>query len=135
MRSGPLTGVRVLEFAGLGPAPFCCMLLSDLGADVVRVDRAGKHPGILDTIILRGWTVHFDWRARAAILQRIVGQDRTVERAVPEQHRPRTMACIADGAEVLPYPGCDPGSVASCRRGHRVDFARLGSERIDLTPP
>ena len=54
MRSGPLTGLRVLEFAGLGPAPFCCMLLSDLGADVVRIDRAGKDPGILDAIILRG---------------------------------------------------------------------------------
>ncbi|HYF21834.1 MAG TPA: CaiB/BaiF CoA-transferase family protein [Caulobacteraceae bacterium] len=40
-RSGPLTGMRVLEFAGLGPAPFCGMLLSDLGADVVRIDRKG----------------------------------------------------------------------------------------------
>ena len=38
-RSGPLAGVRVLEMAGLGPAPFCAMLLSDLGADVVRIDR------------------------------------------------------------------------------------------------
>lgn len=37
--SGPLTGVRVVEFAGLGPAPFCSMLLADLGADVIRVDR------------------------------------------------------------------------------------------------
>ena len=41
MRSGPLNGVKVLEFAGLGPAPFCCMLLSDMGADVVRIDRKG----------------------------------------------------------------------------------------------
>lgn len=36
---GPLRGVRVLELAGMGPAPFCGMLLSDLGADVVRIDR------------------------------------------------------------------------------------------------
>jgi alpha-methylacyl-CoA racemase len=36
---GPLKGVRVVEFAGLGPAPFCGMLLSDLGADVIRIDR------------------------------------------------------------------------------------------------
>lgn len=41
MTSGPLAGVRVLEFAGIGPGPFCCMLLSDMGADVVRVDRKG----------------------------------------------------------------------------------------------
>ncbi|NJP65774.1 CaiB/BaiF CoA transferase family protein [Streptomyces spiramenti] len=39
--TGPLAGVRVVELAGLGPAPFAAMLLADLGADVVRVDRPG----------------------------------------------------------------------------------------------
>ncbi|MEU1373631.1 CaiB/BaiF CoA-transferase family protein [Streptomyces triculaminicus] len=43
--SGPLTGVRVLELAGIGPGPFAAMLLADLGADVVRVDRPGG-PGL-----------------------------------------------------------------------------------------
>ncbi|WP_448624391.1 CaiB/BaiF CoA transferase family protein [Geodermatophilus sp. URMC 64] len=38
---GPLAGLRVVELAGLGPAPFAAMFLADLGADVVRVDRAG----------------------------------------------------------------------------------------------
>ncbi|MGW7380847.1 CaiB/BaiF CoA transferase family protein [Streptomyces sp. NPDC054794] len=38
---GPLAGVRVLELAGIGPGPFAAMLLADLGADVVRVDRPG----------------------------------------------------------------------------------------------
>ncbi|WP_073781390.1 CaiB/BaiF CoA transferase family protein [Streptomyces sp. CB01580] len=42
---GPLTGVRVLELAGIGPGPFAAMLLADLGADVVRVDRPGG-PGL-----------------------------------------------------------------------------------------
>jgi alpha-methylacyl-CoA racemase len=36
---GPLQGVKVVELAGLGPAPFCGMLLADMGADVIRVDR------------------------------------------------------------------------------------------------
>ncbi len=36
---GPLAGVRVLEFASIGPGPFCAMLLSDLGAEVVRIER------------------------------------------------------------------------------------------------
>jgi alpha-methylacyl-CoA racemase len=36
---GPLEGIRVVEFAGIGPGPFCCMLLADMGADVVRIDR------------------------------------------------------------------------------------------------
>ena len=39
--SGPLAGLKVLEFAGIGPAPFAGMLVSDLGADVVRIDRPG----------------------------------------------------------------------------------------------
>ncbi|GAA1163785.1 CaiB/BaiF CoA-transferase family protein [Streptomyces hebeiensis] len=39
--SGPLTGVRVVELAGIGPGPFAAMTLADLGADVVRVDRPG----------------------------------------------------------------------------------------------
>ena len=58
---GPLAGLKVLEFAGMGPAPFSGMLLSDLGADVVRIDRAqgpdylpqdvesrGRHSIVLD---------------------------------------------------------------------------------------
>src|SRR3984885_15686907 len=36
---GPLTGLRVIELAGLGPAPHAAMILGDLGADVVRVER------------------------------------------------------------------------------------------------
>lgn len=41
-RPGPLAGVRVVELAGLGPAPFAGMLLADLGADVIRIDRPGE---------------------------------------------------------------------------------------------
>ncbi|MGW4164439.1 CaiB/BaiF CoA transferase family protein [Streptomyces sp. NPDC004788] len=44
-RTGPLSGVRVVELAGIGPGPFAAMLLADLGADVVRVDRPGG-PGL-----------------------------------------------------------------------------------------
>ena len=40
-KTGPLRGLKVVEFAGLGPAPFCGMLLSDLGATVLRIDRLG----------------------------------------------------------------------------------------------
>src|SRR5438132_1026416 len=45
MGQGPLSGVKVLEFQGIGPGPFCGMLLSDLGADVVRIDRKGGRGG------------------------------------------------------------------------------------------
>ncbi|MFO1267984.1 MAG: CaiB/BaiF CoA-transferase family protein [Rubrivivax sp.] len=46
--SGPLAGLRILEIQGIGPAPFCGMLLADLGADVVLVDRARIGPEDLD---------------------------------------------------------------------------------------
>jgi alpha-methylacyl-CoA racemase len=42
-RSGPLAGVRVLELAGIGPIQLGCMLLADLGAEVVRIERPGGH--------------------------------------------------------------------------------------------
>ena len=36
---GPLAGIKVVELAGIGPGPFCSMMLSDMGAEVLRVDR------------------------------------------------------------------------------------------------
>ncbi|GIU83964.1 MAG: alpha-methylacyl-CoA racemase [Acidimicrobiales bacterium] len=42
---GPLGGVRVLELAGIGPGPFCGMVLADMGAEVVRIDRADRAGG------------------------------------------------------------------------------------------
>lgn len=41
---GPLKGLKIVEVSGIGPAPFCGMLLADMGADVVCVDRSGKQP-------------------------------------------------------------------------------------------
>jgi alpha-methylacyl-CoA racemase len=38
--AGPLSGIRILEFQGIGPGPYCAMVLSDMGAEVVRIDRA-----------------------------------------------------------------------------------------------
>jgi len=41
---GPLTGLKVVEFAGLGPGPFCAMVLADLGADVISIERPLPKP-------------------------------------------------------------------------------------------
>lgn len=54
MRQRPLTGIRILEFAGIGPGPFAGMLLSDLGADVVRIDRPNTAPQGVGAITGRG---------------------------------------------------------------------------------
>lgn len=51
--SGPLVGLRVIEFAGIGPGPHCAMLLSDMGADVLRIDREGGN-GWPNPVVDRG---------------------------------------------------------------------------------
>ena len=43
--AGPLTGLRIVEFAGIGPGPFCGMMLADHGAQVIRIDRASGSRG------------------------------------------------------------------------------------------
>ncbi|MBJ8348541.1 CaiB/BaiF CoA-transferase family protein [Antrihabitans sp. YC2-6] len=55
--TGPLAGIRVIELAGIGPGPHAALLLADLGADVVRVQRAGGLPGGIDRQQLRSRTV------------------------------------------------------------------------------
>jgi alpha-methylacyl-CoA racemase len=81
---GPLAGVRVVELAGIGPGPFAAMLLADLGADVVRVDRPGgaglgvdpardltnrnKRSVLVDLKADRGPAVVRDLAARADVL-------------------------------------------------------------------
>lgn len=50
--AGALDGLRVVELAGLGPAPFCGMMLADMGADVVRVERLGRAERIKPTDVL-----------------------------------------------------------------------------------
>lgn len=70
-RSGPLSGLRVVELAALGPAPHAAMVLADLGADVIRVDRPGErfdfadpeHDGLLRN---RTW-VRLDLKQRAGV--------------------------------------------------------------------
>src|SRR4029079_17719265 len=39
--TGPLAGTRIVEFAGIGPGPFACMMFADMGAEVVTLDRVG----------------------------------------------------------------------------------------------
>ena len=53
-KSGPLRGLRVIEIAGIGPGPFCGMMLADLGAEVVRVDRPGPPSFGANTVLDRG---------------------------------------------------------------------------------
>src|SRR5438445_10934231 len=51
---GPLQGIRLVEFAAIGPVPFAAMLLSDMGAEIVRVDRKRARSPHNTEIYLRG---------------------------------------------------------------------------------
>jgi len=61
--AGPLKGLRVVEMAGIGPAPFCAMLLADMGAEVLRVHRPGERRSAHD-VLARG-RVHWEVDLRA----------------------------------------------------------------------
>lgn len=64
--SGPLSGLRVIEFAGIGPGPFACMLLSDMGAEVIRIERPGTGQNDPTDIVGRGrYTVQLDLKDAA----------------------------------------------------------------------
>ena len=83
---GVLTGLRVVEIAGLGPAPFCGMLLADMGADVVLVERAGGGDTLSlgrNAIVNRGKrSLALDLKdpaAIAAVLRLVDGADALIE--------------------------------------------------------
>jgi alpha-methylacyl-CoA racemase len=101
---GPLQGLRVVEFAGIGPAPLCCMLLADLGADVVRIDRL--HASGLGLAIDKRFDVNARGRRSLALdLKASAGRDaalRVVERSdvLVEGFRPGVMEKLGLGPDV-----------------------------------
>jgi alpha-methylacyl-CoA racemase len=71
---GPLKGFRVIEMAGIGPGPFCGMLLSDLGAQVLRVERPGASADHDDPLQRNRWRLALDLKdpQQVAVLLDIV---------------------------------------------------------------
>ena len=52
---GPLKGIKIVEMAAIGPVPFCAMMLSDMGAEVIRIDRLNqKGSGHRANVLFRG---------------------------------------------------------------------------------
>ena len=65
---GPLSGIKIVEFAGIGPGPFAAMLLSDMGADIIRIDRKGGRSPSRGEITYRGRAaVAFDMKKPEAV--------------------------------------------------------------------
>jgi alpha-methylacyl-CoA racemase len=80
---GPLTGLRVIELGGIGPTPFCSMLLADLGATVTRIERASaspEDPSPVDCLLRNRHSIALNFKnpAAAGILLRLVEQADTL---------------------------------------------------------
>jgi alpha-methylacyl-CoA racemase len=97
--SGPLTGVRIVEFAGIGPGPFACMLLADMGAEVVTLDRVGARKN-LKSVAGRGRKVVElnlkDKGSIAQVLDLLANAD-----ALIEGFRPGVMERLGLGPDVV----------------------------------
>jgi alpha-methylacyl-CoA racemase len=101
-RVGPLAGLRVIEFAGIGPGPHCAMLLADLGAEVLRIQREGGN----------GWDNPIADRGRSVLTLDI----RTAEGR-------ETSLAAADKADVV-IEGFRPGVMERLGLGPDVMLAR-----------
>ncbi len=96
---GPLAGIRVVEFAGIGPGPFTAMLLSDMGAEVIRIDRKGGRSPHHTEITYRGRkAVALDMKTPEAVEAAL----RLIEEAdaLVEGFRPGVMERLGVGPDV-----------------------------------
>jgi len=79
---GPLQGVKVIELAGIGPGPFCGMMLSDMGAEVIRVDRPGAQDVAHDVLCRGRRSIAVDLKSeqgREVILRLVEQSDALIE--------------------------------------------------------
>src|SRR6187402_2408992 len=67
--SGPLAGVRVVEVAGIGPGPYACMMLADMGAEVIRIERPGgqRHNDAADPTLRSRRRVRLDLKQAVSV--------------------------------------------------------------------
>jgi alpha-methylacyl-CoA racemase len=97
--SGPLSGFRIVEFAGIGPGPFACMLLADMGADVVTLDRVGAKKSMKSVAGRGRKVIELDLKDKAAIAQALdllASAD-----ALIEGFRPGVMERLGLGPDVV----------------------------------
>lgn len=97
--SGPLSGIRVIEMGGIGPAPFAAMLLADHGAEVIRIDRPNTTIGILDTMLRSRKLIELDLKSTEGIAS-LRELTKTADILI-EGFRPGTMERLGLGPDTL----------------------------------
>src|SRR5512135_781899 len=131
---GPLTGLRVVELAGIGPGPYACMMLADMGADIVQVRRPGEAPAVAADPTMRSR------RCLALDLKNAAAVDvvlRLVDRAdvLIEGYRPGVVERLGLGPEIccvrnprLVYgriTGWGQHGPLAARAGHDINYLAL----------
>ncbi|MBA4747373.1 MAG: CoA transferase [Sphingopyxis sp.] len=97
--AGPLQGIRIIEFAGIGPAPFCGMMLADHGAEVIRVDRPGGQLDPRDPLLRGRKSVVLDMKKPEAVT---IARDLCKSaHGLIEGYRPGVMERLGLGPDVL----------------------------------
>lgn len=133
---GPLEGIRVIEMAGIGPGPFCAMMLSDLGAEVIRLDRLSlKGSGERANVLSRGrrsLAVDLKTEQGVAIALEMIDQ----ADALIEGFRPGVMERLGLGPEVCleRNPGLVYGRMTGWGQhgplakaaGHDINYISIG---------
>jgi alpha-methylacyl-CoA racemase len=99
--SGPLKGIRIIEFGGIGPGPFCGMMLADHGAEVIRIDRigGGMMSGVVDPLARSRKSVALDIKKPEAVAiarELVAGAGGLIE-----GFRPSVMEKLGLGPEIL----------------------------------
>src|ERR1700743_3181536 len=97
--SGPLTGLRIVEFAGIGPGPFASMMLADMGAEVVTLDRLGANKNLKSATTRGRRMVELDLKDAAAHAQALELLDHAD--ALIEGFRPGVMERLGLGPDVI----------------------------------
>ncbi|MBB6125304.1 CaiB/BaiF CoA transferase family protein [Sphingobium subterraneum] len=131
--AGPLTGLRVVELTGIGPGPHCAMLLADLGAEVLRIDRPGGN-GWPNPVVDRGrHSIELDLHAPAGRERCLAALDKAD--ILIEGYRPCVMERLGLGPDVvlarnpkLVYgrmTGWGQTGPRSARVGHDINFIAL----------
>jgi alpha-methylacyl-CoA racemase len=96
---GALNGIRIIEFAGIGPGPFCGMMLADHGAEVIRIERPGQALRGTDPLLRSRRSIVIDMKNPGA-LALIRALCRTAD-GIIEGYRPGVMERLGLGPEVL----------------------------------
>ena len=97
--SGPLAGTRIVEFAGIGPGPFACMMLADMGADVVTLDRVGAKKNMKSVAGRGRKVIELDLKDKEAVGQVLALLDNAD--ALIEGFRPGVMERLGLGPDVV----------------------------------